>query len=176
MRRFLGKIRAAFAAVAFAETGLFDAARSILNEDIDLSYKIGAVKILLVYNGTVNAKAALRYAISRARAHQAVLVVLFVFHRDLFIDYDAGPGAEEVARKEWALQREEALRILDAEGQDIRKRLVVTDGNWDEEILATARQERVDIIFSPQRLPEIAKKSFCPVYFIPSAHLAAGAL
>ena len=127
------------------------------------------MKILVVYNGTLSAQAALRQGIRKARERRAALVVLYVFNRNLFIDYDAGPRAEVIARNESVKHVEEAQRILDEEGSDIRKRIVVIEGRPEEEIIRFAKQERVDIIVSPQRYDAIARTSTCPVYLIPPA-------
>ena len=60
------------------------------------------MKILTIYDGTIQSKIALSYGLREAKAKSGELVVLQVFQSSLFVDYDAGPRAEEIARAEAA--------------------------------------------------------------------------
>ena len=51
------------------------------------------MKVLAAYDGTVHAKKAIRYAISRLNKTAGELTVLQVFETSRFVDHDAGPGA-----------------------------------------------------------------------------------
>ena len=56
------------------------------------------MKILMIYDGTLQSKTALTYGIGKVRERGGELIVLQVFQSSLFVDYDAGPMAEERAR------------------------------------------------------------------------------
>jgi len=70
------------------------------------------MKILVAYDGTLHAKKALRYGIQKLLKTGGDMTVLQVFDSGLFVDYDAGPRAEEMARSESARQLEEAKQII----------------------------------------------------------------
>ena len=110
------------------------------------------MKALVAYDGTVQAKTALGYGIEKVRRNSGELVVLHVFNNNMFISYDAIPQAEEIARRESARYVAEAERIIKEKGKGIRASIVVEDGNPEKEIIAYAKAENVDIIFSPPQL------------------------
>ena len=70
------------------------------------------MKILALYDGTIQSKTALRYGIKKAKEKGGELLVLHVFQSSLFIDYDAGPRAEEIARGESMRHLGDAKSIL----------------------------------------------------------------
>ena len=59
------------------------------------------MKMLVAYDGTLNSKEALSFGLSKARETGARLAVLSVFDPGPFAWYGAGPGALDVARKQW---------------------------------------------------------------------------
>ena len=61
------------------------------------------MKILTIYDGTLQSKTALTYGINKVRERGGELIVLQVFQSSLFVDYDAGPMAEERAGAIFAL-------------------------------------------------------------------------
>jgi len=124
------------------------------------------MKVMVAYDGSLNSKTALKYAIQKVKQGIGELVVLHVFDRSLFIDYDAVPGAEQMARIESARYVEDARRILEGAG-NTKSRIIVEEGDPAEEILRLANAESVDIIFSPPRYRSIAKRAPCPVSIIP---------
>jgi hypothetical protein len=71
-----------------------------------------AMKILTIYDGTLQSKAALRYGLRKAKEKAGELIVLQVFQSSLFVDYDAGPRAEEIARAETARHRRDAETLI----------------------------------------------------------------
>jgi nucleotide-binding universal stress UspA family protein len=127
------------------------------------------MRVLVAYNGSMNSKSAIKQGIRKVRERGGTLIVLYVFHRDMFIDYDAGPGAEREAREEALRLVEEAKKIIADEGKGIWSRVVVTEGNPADEIVRFAMDENIGLIFSPQYYDSIAQRIPCPVFFVPSA-------
>jgi nucleotide-binding universal stress UspA family protein len=116
------------------------------------------MKVLVAYDGTLQSKEALRYGMEKVRDNGGEVVALQVFNSPMFIDYDAHPGAEEMARRESALQAGEAKEILREAGTGIRARVIVTEGNPEEEIMDFARSNNVDILLCPPRYRSIIKR------------------
>ncbi len=124
------------------------------------------MKALVAYDGSLNSKTALKYGIQKVREQGGELLVLHVFNANMFVDYDAGPGAEQMARIESARYVEDARRVLER-AADTKSRIVVEDGDPAEEIVKLAGAENADIIFSPPRYKSIVKSAPCPVSIIP---------
>lgn len=124
------------------------------------------MKALVAYDGSLNSKTALKYGIQKVAEKGGEIVALHVFNRGMFIDYDAGPGAEQMARIESARYVEDARRILEGAG-DIMSRIIVEEGDPAEEIIRLANAESADIIFSPPAYRSIVKNAPCPVSIIP---------
>lgn len=129
------------------------------------------MKIMTFYDGTIQAKAALRYGIARAKEDNGELVVLHVFQSSLFIDYDAGPRAEEIAREEAKRFVQEAENIIREEGRGIPVRVVSEEGDPEQEIVRLATNERPDLLLVAPRYKGVVKSSPCPVYVIPGVIL-----
>jgi nucleotide-binding universal stress UspA family protein len=124
------------------------------------------MKIMVAYDGSLSSKTALKYAIKKLKVDEGEIVVLHVFDRSLFVDYDAGPGAEQMARIESARYVEDARRMLEEAG-NIKSRIIVEEGDPAHEIVHLARLEAVDVVFSPPRYRAVAGKAPCPVSIIP---------
>jgi hypothetical protein len=77
------------------------------------------MRVLVAYNGSLNSKAAIRQGIYKVKEHGGMLIVLHVFHSNMFVDYDAGPNAEIRARDEAFSFVEEAKKIIKDEGGGI---------------------------------------------------------
>jgi nucleotide-binding universal stress UspA family protein len=129
------------------------------------------MKILVAYDGTIHAKKALKYGIGKLMISGGDMTVLQVFDRSLFMDYDAGPRAEELARSEWALQREEAMKIVSENAAGLPVKFVVEEGNALEMITAQVSSEHPDLVLAPTRYKEIATSLTCPVTIVPGTIL-----
>src|SRR5512147_1733445 len=129
------------------------------------------MKILTLYDGTLHAKTALGYGIGEVRKKDGELVVLQVFQNSLFVDYDAGPKAEEMARAEARQRWQEALDIVSEAGPGTRVRMVTEEGDPGEEVLRLAASEQADLILVPPRYRAVVKSAPCPVYVIPGVIL-----
>ncbi len=129
------------------------------------------MKILILYDGTIQSKMVLQYGLSKAREKNGEVVLLQVFQSGLFVDYDAGPRAEEIARAEAERHLKDAESIIQEKGQGVAVRIVSEDGDPEEELLHTAIAEHVDLILASPRYKAVAKKSPCPVYIMPGTIL-----
>jgi nucleotide-binding universal stress UspA family protein len=125
------------------------------------------MKILIAYDGSLNAQAALKYGLEKAKERGGRLTCLHVFNSSMFIDYDAHPGAEEIARREALKYVQDARRIVSESNVDPDAVVIMEEGNPEEEIEKYAREENIDLIISPPRYKSVAKNSPCPVSIIP---------
>jgi hypothetical protein len=96
---------------------------------------------------------------------------LHVFEKGMFIDYDAGPKAEEIARAEAKRHLLKAESIIREAGKGISVRLVTEEGDLEQEVLRAAKTENADLILVTPRYKALAKKAFSPVYIIPGTIL-----
>jgi nucleotide-binding universal stress UspA family protein len=103
------------------------------------------MKVLIAYDGTLQAKDALRYGAQKVKEAGGELVVLHVFNSSLFVDYDVF-GAEEAARMEAMSLVARAKRILAEIGDGVKSRVIVTDGDPEEETMNFAREYNVDLL------------------------------
>lgn len=126
------------------------------------------MKIVTIYDGTLQSKTALRYGLRKVKEKGGELIVLHLFQSGQFLDYDAGPQAEEIARAEAARHRREAEAMIEeAGGYDIRVRILSEEGDAVEETLRVSAAEKADLILASPRYKALARKAFCPVYIIP---------
>ncbi len=125
------------------------------------------MKILILYDGTIHSKTALQYGLSKAREKGGEVVLLQVFRSELFIDYDAGPRAQEIARAEAKQHLKDAERIIQEKGQGLTVRILFEEGDPQEEVQRAARTEHADLVLVSPHYKVVAKKSSCPVYVIP---------
>src|SRR5512134_300932 len=129
------------------------------------------MKILTLYDGTLQSKTALTYGMGRVKEKGGELIVLQVFQSSLFVDYDAGPMAEEMARAEAKRHEREAVNIISEAGPDVRVKMVTEEGNPEEEVLRLAESEHVDLVLTPPRYRSIVRSAPCPVHIIPGTIL-----
>lgn len=131
------------------------------------------MKILTAYDGTLHAKTALGYGLKKAGEKKGEVILLQVFDRSAFIDYDAGPKAEEMARSEAARQLEEARKIAgDALVSQIPAfRIISEEGDPEQVIKQYAESERPDLVLVPPRFKKVQRSLSCPVCVIPGVIL-----
>lgn len=128
------------------------------------------MNILVAYDGTLNAKKALLYGIGKIRREGGELTVLQVFDPALFVDYDAGPRAEEMARRDATHHLDEAKRIAAEQGVSA-VRFIERDGEAEQVILGHIALDRPDLVLAPPRYRSLARRSSRPVYVIPGTIL-----
>jgi nucleotide-binding universal stress UspA family protein len=130
------------------------------------------MKILSLYDGTLQSKTALQYGLRKAQEKGDELIVLQVFQSNLFVDYDAGPRAEELARAEAERHRRDAQAIITAAGgKGISVRVLLEEGDTIEEAVRAAEREQADLILAPLRYKTIVKKTNVAVYLMPGTIL-----
>jgi nucleotide-binding universal stress UspA family protein len=113
------------------------------------------MKIMVAYDGTLQAKEALKAGMDKARQKGGEVVALHVFNSGQFVDYDATPDAEQLARAEAARFIDEAKVIIREQGAGVTASLYSTDGNPDEEVLSFAKAEKVDVLLCPPRFKKV---------------------
>jgi nucleotide-binding universal stress UspA family protein len=129
------------------------------------------MKLLIAYDGTLHAKKALSYGLEKVKAEGGRVLVIQVFDPRLFIDYDAGPAAEELARAEASRMHQEAQKILQDQGSEIEHRIVFAEGDAATVIARYAEEEHADLILAPAALKGLAKSLSRPVQVIPGTVL-----
>jgi nucleotide-binding universal stress UspA family protein len=129
------------------------------------------MNILVVYDGTLHAKKALLYGLKKVQGAGGEVTVLQVFDPRLFIDYDAGPQAEEMARKEASQSLAEAKQIVSEQGSDIAVRIISDEGDAAQKVLEYVEAERPGLVLAPHRYRELAKTLTCPLTLVPGTIL-----
>lgn len=129
------------------------------------------MKILIAYDGTIQAKKAISYGISRVREADGELTMLQVFDRERFVDYDAGPSAEAAARREAAGQLDEAMRMLSEQAVGIAVQVLTADGDPVVVLAEHAAKEKPDLVVAPRRYASLIRKVACPVALVPGTVL-----
>ncbi len=86
------------------------------------------------------------------------LVAMHVFPANLFIGYDAIPGARDIARRESALYVEEARKICQDSGKGLKVCIVEGYGVPQEEILRYAEEHNIDVLLCPPMFKSIINK------------------
>lgn len=109
------------------------------------------MRILVAYDGTLQAKDALRYGLKTVREKGGDLMALYVYDSGLFAGYDSIPGAEDLALKDAHRFVEEAKAIVKEEGQGLWTRVVSEEGDPQEEILKWAVDRHVNMLLCPPR-------------------------
>ena len=103
------------------------------------------MKVLVGYDGTLQAKEALRYGAGKVKESGGEIVALYVFNSSLFVDYDVF-GAEEAARLEAMKSAAEAARVLAEIGDSVKSRVIFTEGDPEEEMMNFARGYNTDLL------------------------------
>jgi nucleotide-binding universal stress UspA family protein len=116
------------------------------------------MKIMVAYDGTLQAKEALVYGMEKAREKGGEVIALHVFNCGMFVDYDAHVDAEAMARIESARLVEEAKELIRDKGQGVRTSLFTTDGNPEEEVVNFANEKKVDVLLCPTKFKSIIRK------------------
>ena len=116
------------------------------------------MKIMVAYDGTLQAKEALVYGMEKAREKGGEVVALHVFNSKMFIDYDAHVDAEAMARQESARFVEEAKSLIREKGNGVRTSLFTTEGNPTEEVISFAKEKKVDLLLCPPKFKAIINK------------------
>ena len=129
------------------------------------------MKILVVYDGTLHAKKGLLYGITKAHESGGEITVLQVFDPRPFIDYGAGPRAEEMARKEASEMLAQARQIVSEHAAGIAVRIISDEGDAGQKVPAYVEAERPGLVIAPPRYRELADLLTCPFTLVPGTIL-----
>ncbi len=116
------------------------------------------MKIMVAYDGTVQAKEALVYGMEQAREKGGQVLALHVFDPHVFMGYDAHIDAETLARQESLRFVDEAKALIREKGDGIRASLFTTEGDPEEEVMNFAQDRRIDVLLCPPRFKSLVKK------------------
>ena len=116
------------------------------------------MKIMVAYDGTLQAKEALVYGIEKARTKGGEVIALQVFNSPLFVDYDATVNAQDTARAEAARFMEEAKEIIREKAKGVKASFYSGEGNPEEEVISFARAEQVDVLLCPPKFKTTISK------------------
>jgi len=116
------------------------------------------MKIMVAYDGTLQAKEALVYGMDKVREKGGEVVALHVFNNSMFIDYDATIGAQGIAKAEAEQFINEAKTIIRDKGKGVKASLYSTEGNPTEEMISFAKSEKVDVLLCPPKFTKIINK------------------
>ena len=116
------------------------------------------MKIMVAYDGTLQAKEALAYGIEKARAKGGEVVALHVFNSPLFADYDATVNTRDTAKAEAARFVDEAKAIIRERGKGVKASLFTGEGDPEKEVISFAKAEQVDVLLCPPKFKAIIGK------------------
>lgn len=116
------------------------------------------MKMIVSYDGTLQSKEALRFAIGQAREKGAGLSVLHVFNSGLFLDYEAGLNAMDFSRRQSRAYLDEAKAIIGSEGKGVDVGVYTVEGDPEEELLSFAHSRNADFIVCTPGLKSVIKK------------------
>ena len=129
------------------------------------------MKIITIYDGTIQSKKALDYGLRKIRETGGEVVLLQIFQASLFVDYGAGPKAEDVARAEALSHLRDAEKIISESGQGDHTRIRSEEGDLGEVIIRVEESEHADLILASPRYKGIISKVHCPVHILPGTIL-----
>ena len=116
------------------------------------------MKIMVAYDGTLQAKEALVYGIEKARTKGGEVIALQVFNSPLFVDYDATVNAQDAARAEASRFMEEAKEIIREKAKGVKASFYSGEGNPEVEVISFAKAEQVDVLLCPPKFKTIISK------------------
>jgi len=99
------------------------------------------------------------------------ITVLQVFDPRQFIDYDAGPKAEEMARNEASQSLAEATQIVNEQAHGLAVRIISDEGDASQKVQEYVEAERTGLVLAPPRYKELAKTLTCPLTLVPGTIL-----
>lgn len=124
-----------------------------------IKFKGGSkMKIMVAYDGTLQAKEALVYGMDKAREKGGEVVALQVFNSGMFVDYDATIDAQSIARAEAARYLDEARTIIREKGKGVKVGLYSTEGDPTEAVVSFAKAEKADVLLCPPKFTKIINK------------------
>ena len=111
------------------------------------------------------------YGLKKVREAGGELTVLQVFDARLFIDYDAGPKAEELARKEASQGLAEARQVINEQAAGVAVRIISDEGDAAQKVLEYVEEEHPGLVLAPPRYRDLAKTLTRPLTLVPGTIL-----
>jgi nucleotide-binding universal stress UspA family protein len=130
---------------------------TVIIDNTKFEREVPLMKIMVAYDGTIQAKEALVYGMEKAREKGGEVFALHVFNNGLFLDYDV-MDAEERARSESAKLVDEARTLIREKGNGVRASVYTTEGNPEEEVISFAKERGADLLLCPPRFKGIIRK------------------
>jgi len=124
------------------------------------------MRILVAYDGTLNAKDVVRYGLYRIRTTGGELKVLHMFGSGALKDFE-GFTLYEALRGEAARHLEELQKIVNEFGVGQRVELISGEGGLESQLIAVAEDGRFDLILVPEKFAGIAESSISRVVVVP---------
>ena len=115
------------------------------------------MKVLVVYDGTLQSKEALRYGMEKMKEKGGEVIAFHVFNDTLFTGYDVA-GAVERAKKESARHLEEAKSIVRQAADDVRASVFSGEGDPEEETIRFAAERKVDVLLCPPKYKSLIRR------------------
>jgi hypothetical protein len=115
------------------------------------------MKIMVAYDGTLQAKEALVYGMDKAREKGGEVVALHVFNNGMFLDYDV-MDAEAMARRDSARFVEEARTLIREKANGVRASIFTTEGDPEESMIFFAKEKNADVLLCPPSFKGIINK------------------
>lgn len=116
------------------------------------------MKVLVPYDGTLNAKDALRHAIKKVQSSKGELIVMGFFNREAMLFYEATPFAQDVVRQEISSYLNEANDIIKSEAKGLKFTIMQVEGDPERIIASTISKEGIDTLFCPTSFKAIVNK------------------
>jgi nucleotide-binding universal stress UspA family protein len=129
------------------------------------------MNIIVAYDGTLHAKKALAHGLELVAETGGEVTVIQIFDRRRFVDYEAGPGAETVARQEAANSLREAKQIVSERAVPIPVAYLSADGDAATILREHTEREPPDMLFLPSSYRAAVSSVSCPVYRVPGTVL-----
>lgn len=113
------------------------------------------MKIMVAYDGTLQAKEALVYGMQKAREKGGEVIALQVFNSPLFMDYDGALSTRDAAKAEAGRFLAEAKTIIREKGAGVKASVFSGEGDPEEMVIGFAKSEKVDVLLCPPRYKNI---------------------
>jgi CheY-like chemotaxis protein len=124
------------------------------------------MKILVAYDGTLNAKDVLRYGLYRIKTSGGELKVLHMLDDSSLKDYEEFDCYRTLA-DEAGRRLDEARKIIAESGKASQVELVSCECGLEQELIDCAQEGRFDRILVPQKFAGIARDSLSRVSVVP---------
>jgi hypothetical protein len=121
------------------------------------------MKVLVTYDGSPDAKAALAYGIKKVKASGGELIAYHVLRRNIFQDDEGEPYAVEETLQDSLRRSEKVNTLVDRKGGRVRTTIVFAVIKTSYDILQYAAKVEADLIVAPPEFDALMGKACCLV-------------